>query len=253
MVALIPDGMMSQYGDLRRRISEECRAKDIRFDTFWLERLKTRAGRPYNVLAVRDSQALYRMLHRKHAGILLPREVSVVVRRDPSCNPELDPRPMPIARFVRYKGWIAQASDNIASQMQDFLVWCSSDPKCANESDARCLPLHVFEAEESIDLDTSEGAEAFRRLYGPPSKRTDEQNLEWRSPKSARHGSEQLHVARRQLERGMHWDVQAPKGKTRLCTESEVWSILKGGYTNVFPDAFVRKSNTSKRVWPSKN
>ena len=56
-------------------------------------------------------------------------------------------------------------------------------------------------------------------------------------------------IAGRNLVRGFHWDVSASR-EFKISTTSGIWQVRKNGYINVYPDAHIRRTKSSKRLHP---
>ncbi len=121
---------------------------------------------------------------------------------------------------------------------------------CEGLDDGRLLPLHAFDpGRDWSNLGEPAGRELFDRTFGKP--RVDRKSLSWNRAQPPLHGREELTVALFRLPRGFHWDVHlARHGVKTVITHHEVWQVSAQGYINVYPDAFVRIGDHSRRVWP---
>ena len=209
-------------------------------------------GRTRLLLAPRYAQELYEALHHAQVGVFQIGPAGV--RRDPSREPAVDKVVSDLATFVRYKAFheVIDSSNGVQNAMRRYDSW-SASIGCEGISDPRCLPLHVFAmADESTNLDSTAGYDAFAAAHGAASKRLDAGGRRWVT--GAYHGKVAVNVAGRDLPRGFHWDVNWEQGKTRLTLANEVWRLKGETYVNVTPNGTVRRSNGQAsrcvRVWP---
>ena len=208
-----------------------------------------------NVLAPNDAAELYRMLH--HRRVLVAAFASVRISIDPSREPPNNRETRSLEAFVAYKATygLVRADREIPALFARFDAW-NRGVDCAGASDPRVLPLHVFDCgPREPELDTSLGAERFRKSFGGAGRRLDHSGRVWE--KGPPHGREVLRVAGCPLPAGTHWDVSVKRKACSVANAREVWRIQTGGYVNVYPDAAIRgptslRRSSVRRVWPSK-
>ena len=193
------------------------------------------------LIAGEDAVKLYRRSHRARVGVFhrgSPR-VRVMPRER-----------MPVSKFVRYKAYASPLPDDptaVSACLDEYDAWCGC-VGCENGNDPRCLPLHVFESDDT-ELDTAAQRRRFDKEHGSGTRRLDGQGLAWRLDPAAFHGRDTLHVAGHELAPGFHWDVSVDDGGSgTVMTPTERWTIsAKMGYVNVYPDGHVRGGRLFKR------
>ena len=133
--------------------------------------------------------------------------------------------------------------------LADFKIWLGT-AHCENEGDPRCLPFHLFKSKvPNVDLDTTAGRGEFAKVHGSQSNRVDDAKLHWKRPAPGQfHGGDTLQIAGLPLAKGYHWDVSSPNTKILIETSSHIWRIDRGGYVNIYPDAFIRKGRGVSKV-----
>ncbi len=206
-------------------------------------------GRTVHLVEPRDAVALYKQAHRARVATLglHPAEVCTHPLREFAISTR---KVISIARYVQYKAYSIPLHDwnaNPAAWIVAFERW-NAVVECEGEHDPRCLPFHVFLASGDEEGLSDKGArDAFNRRWGAGQYRNDAQDLKWSVDKSY-HGTEELHVAGRTLQRGFHWNVepQRPPGKKRIHTPMQEWEIRD--YINVGPDADIRGRHPFARV-----
>lgn len=209
---------------------------------------------PVEFLAPDDAHQLYKLLHRHRT--LVACFTTVFVRRDPSRHPAVRKEALDLATYVDHKAEfvLVRGDSSVAPALDRFARW-SETTSCQGEDDPRCLPLHVFATDRPWpELREAAGREAFSASYGSGRSRTDDRGRRWeRAQRAAYHGREALEIAGCALAAGMHWDVSGGRGTGRLTTAREVWKLKERGFVNVYPDAHVRATRTSRarRVWSS--
>ena len=232
----------------------ECSARGWGFRPCPTRRARDRRGRPLDLIEADDAAAPYKRMHRAQVGVLLAREASV--RADPSTRWTSENDVVAIQRYVRYKAFFARIDlgrfeETYPQQLAQFEQWCG-ETACEGIADPRCFPLHVFSPSvDQVDLGSGCGRQRFLETYGPGPPQTHRRRLRWR--RGPNHGRDRLHVAGLELPRGFHWDVarEGPHGGAiRVVTAREVWEVKRGGYLNIYPDAYIRGGRESRRVWP---
>ncbi len=244
-----PEKSHHAVGNATKFIKAEC----VRRQWLFQERptrLIKKDGRPIGAIKPEDATNLYKRIHRARVGVwqieyadapILPQPKNVITHY------------ITLKRFVLHKAYHSKLpnksmEDSWASSLGEFLAWMK-EARSENEGDPRCLPFHVFDAEQEIveSLELQEGRQRFAEGYGAQSSRCDRNGLRWlRGPL---HGHDVIQVAGRELAAGFHWDVNG-KTKQRVVTTSDVWEFKPNGYVNVYPDAHVRGSSKAKRVYP---
>jgi hypothetical protein len=211
-------------------------------------------GRYAELLQPRDAIAVYRRLHQEPVLVLAFDEVWV--RRNPERNPPTRRAAIPLSRFVQYKasyGRVHRESD-INRHVATYWRWVAA-VACDGDDDARVLPLPAFSTyEDWPQLDSVVERQAFKNRYGPARERSDAEGRRWRKPYAGgMHGWDQsVRIAGRLLSRGLHWDVDLPRGRAKLYTPNEIWEIGAGAYVNVSPASNVRltRDSNARRLWP---
>lgn len=163
-----------------------------------------------------------------------------VVLNDPDRRPDED-GVVPLGRFVRYKAYFARINqENVGDHFAAFLRW-STVSACSSERDARVLPLHLFDYETDWgDLGTPEGIMRFERMRGRPAERRDCRGLPWHVDRARHGGREREQVAGLELSRGLHWDVENGRGRSRIPTPLGAFEMRPRAHVNVAPNGTVR-------------
>ena len=210
-------------------------------------------GRPIEKMNPEDATSLYRSIHTKRIGVWQVGNAHAPVRPNPVRNPKQYVR---LSRFVRYKAFHCRIDPSRFSEHWEesaiaFQSWIGGIG-CEGEGDPRCLPFHVFKTDYAgYDLDTQSDRQQFAQHHGSQSSRRDDNRLLWDRPYANQmHGQPVLQVAGRDLIRGFHWDVSPQRGSQTVATTSEVWKIKRKGYVNIYPNAHIRGSKYSSRVYP---
>lgn len=195
--------------------------------------------------------AIYRALHRQ--SVLVLAFSTVWVRRDPRRDPPTKRAALKLETFVHHKSvyQTIRARRDVDQAFNDYSVW-SGVEHCSGEADPRILPLHIFETKgDWSQLGTLAADRDFKRRYGPAPRRVDEGDRRWiKAERRAYHGGDDVVVAGHKLSTGMHWDVSGQRGPLLICSIDEVWSLKAiGRHINVHPDAHVRGTESSRRIW----
>jgi len=198
-----------------------------------------------NVLAPGDASTIYRDLHRAPAMVAAfgPAFVSL----DPSRDPPNRRYARALEGFVAYKAifGLVRGESDAEVLFDDFATW-RDGVHCADPSDPRTLPLHVFDiGGNEFHLACDEGCRRFLRAFGKPSQRRDESGRVWRT--GLAHGREEFRVAGLTLPPGMHWDVSSVGGSWRIANASEVWKVEGRAYVNAAPNEHLRGPQTRSR------
>lgn len=208
-------------------------------------RVALREGGFAQLLQGRDAHRIYQRAHAVETCVLACGEV--VVALDPRVEPPFSRRQVrSVYKFMAYKACILAAS--LPEWREAFAAWRDRADRLEDYRDARCLPLHVFEAAGGFpDLETAASRDVFDGECGSKAKRVDEGARVWELNPGAFHGRPpSLRIAGQSVPVGMHWDVQARgKGITTLANSIEVWKIPREDYLNVAPNAYM--SNSSGR------
>jgi hypothetical protein len=252
-----PGERAAETAPFRKAIARLCSERGWGYQPRQTHQVRAGHGPVRRLISGRDAHALYAGAHRETVGVLSI-EPSVVA---------LDPRfpqnvtsQLSCAHFVQHKAFnIGQfhikrthdggtLSAREATQFDAFASW-DGISDCEGLDDGRLLPLHAFDpGRDWSNLSEPAGRDLFTRTFGKP--RTDRQSLSWNRAQ-ALHGREELTVALYRLPRGFHWDVHLTgHGVRSLVTHQEVWQLSAQGYANVYPDAFIRTGDRSRRVWP---
>lgn len=210
--------------------------------------------RRVELITPQHAAGLYRELHR--APTLVLAFGSMFVRRDPSRDPPVRRAAIRLQEFVAYKASFSmiRGHNDVPRAFSEFSGW-QDEVHCSGEADPRVLPLQVFAlGPRNPDLATTDGAAVFREQHGPPSSRTDGDQVKWkRADKNAFHGGQSLAVAGCDLPAGLHWDVSRSGRSIRLTNSSQVWRLTgRRAYLNIYPNSYVRAPNVAgvRRVWP---
>jgi hypothetical protein len=107
---------------------------------------------------------------------------------------------------------------------------------------------------EAVELGSTAGAKRFRGIFGSSSEREDASGRIWE--KGVAHGREAARVAGCDLPPGLHWDVSARRGGSRVMSACEVWEVRGGGYLNIYPNEHIRGprrglESQARRLWPA--
>jgi hypothetical protein len=199
-------------------------------------------GRGVRVLNPQDTEIIYRAAHVGPLAVIAT--VAYRVRRDPRIDPATQRSLLRPGDFLRYKGYVALVRAQMHAPAEVVAAGRGLQAlACANKSDPRVLPMHIFAVEGCThDLSDSSGRRTFDRQHGGARARTDPQGRLWKT--GVRHGRETLVVAGTALPTGFHWDVSVPRGSSELCNGWQVWELQgRRGYANVAPDADIRRGN----------
>ena len=252
---IYPSQLDGNVTRLRQTIKEFCKGEGFIWQQRPLVTKRSLEGRRYNLLTPDDARNLYSRIHRSFVGVFLVGRA--FVQNDPSQNMNYMSGLTQLSEHLRYKAFFRKLnfSDNHEMCRDSFSEFqrLGEEIGCEGDNDPRCLPFHVFENSTKYDLNLDLDADRrrFVRVHGAPTKRTDSRGLVWTS--KVRHGKETIHVAGRELSTGFHWDVEHPqRGRQalKIYNSNQVWRLKKSGYVNVYPDAYIRKGEGSKRVWP---
>lgn len=238
------------HGEIRRLAEADGVTVIVRTAKKYVFRGGPDAHQRFDLVTSRDAFDLYQAIHRRN---VLVAAVSACAIRT---NPDEDPLRIRHARrledFVRYKAAFAllRGPGDPKRLYADFMGH-SPQNLCRNSHDPRVLPLHVFDQEVTwTDLHLVTGSQHFDEYYGQGTSRSDSAGRRW-SPAPLGHGQDTLVVDGLTLPRGFHWDVKRGTARERLVTSHEVWKIHKGGYANIYPDAYVR-TERGHVVWSAK-
>ena len=245
-----PNELTAQANSFIAELRRHSHSRGWQFVLKPTKRFRVSTGRMVHLLEPRDAVALYKRVHRAHVATLRLSDAQLCTH--PDRDFALDTRKVvSLAQYVLYKAYSVPLHDwNVdpASWIADFQRW-SDSVECEGEHDPRCLPFHIFRAPRDDARLFEKGArDAFNNSYGAGQVRTDAQQLIWSVDKSY-HGTEELHVAGRKLQRGFHWDVRPLRsggraGKT-IHTPLEAWEIRDR--INVTPDAGIRGGRPAAR------
>jgi hypothetical protein len=209
--------------------------------------------KPVQVLAPRDAELLYRLVH--HGPVVVTAVTAVFVSRDPRSNPIREKHAIRLQDFVEHKACyvLINGRTDVAALGPAVAEWLGV-VRCDGQDDPRVLPLHSFDANGPCpDLAHAEGRKAFGARYGAGRLRLDEGGREWERA-AALHGRETLSIAGYRLRAGFHWDVTNRKGSGTLLCANAVWHLPRRSYANVYPDGDVRGGSTDvppiKKIWP---
>lgn len=233
----------------RARIRTICKSRGWDFQERPARELSvTASGRKRLLISGEDADALYRRLHISRVGILCFERVEVSLDLTVQKGATRDRLLVSLRVFSLYKSFYSQISiEQPARWLEDFERW-HGVVHCEGEHDPRCLPLHVFKAQQ-LNLDVPTQREEFARLYGDGSVRVDDESRLWKLSPHDFHGREPAQVAGWSLRPGFHWDVTPHAGYTRIVTTTQVWEVYK--YANVYPNAHIRgRHPNARRVYP---
>ncbi len=209
--------------------------------------------KPIQVLAPKDAELLYRLLHR--GPVIVTAVTAVFVLRDPRSSSIREKHVIRLQDFVEHKACYAliNGRTDVAALGPSFPGW-RGVVRCDGQDDPRVLPLHSFDANGPCpDLASAEARKAFGARYGAGKFRLDEAGREW-ARATALHGRETLMIAGSPLRAGFHWDAGYRKGSGALLCANAVWRLPGRSYANVYPDGDVRGGRADvppiKRIWP---
>ncbi len=232
------------FAQARKMISSECKARGWNFNVV-LSFILHPNGRYTEAIPPDGATTLYKRAHNARIGVWQFGDAQVSIRPKLSKNPR---HFQELRRFLHHKAFHFKVgkrnfADVWESSLISFQEWLDR-VDCEGQSDPRCLPFHIFKTEVSIGiLATDKGRREFAITHGPPSKRHDDNELRWKSPRGALHGGEQLHISGYELEKGFHWDVDSGKRRRTVFTTEGEWKIQRGEYLNIYPDGYVRPGN----------
>lgn len=228
-------------GDATLRPRREIRTLSGQHDWGFQERLvrtfKTNvSGRSKPIIPGNVATNLYQRMHRAQLAVLAADDLWVATHPDlkEACRRDLLVR---LSVFCRYKSFYLKfPPEGNAAWTDLFSAWCSAT-RCEGERDPRCLPLHIFKAQDS-NLDIPLQRAAFDSIHGSGAERSDADGRRWRLAPHDFHGQERLCVAGWELRQGFHWDVEPGRNTTTIVTTKEVWRVER--YVNIYPDGHVR-------------
>ena len=235
---------------IRDAVASRCEEIGWRYESRRSTRFKSGIGRKFQIVSPDVATELYEAVHRRRVGVWEVLGTSAPIIPNPKSNPRHYRR---LSMFVKYKAFHAQLDPekfdaDWRRQEQAFKMWMKA-VNCEGESDPRCLPFHVFTSStDKYDLNNDEGRRRFADHHGQQSYRRDDEDRVWNRAQ-ALHGAVEVTIAGRNLVRGFHWDVSAKK-EFKIATTSAIWQIRRDGYINVYPDAYIRKTKSSKRMYP---
>lgn len=232
----------------RQQLRKQCNAREWDFQ----ERPSVVAkppGKTLEILRGPDTTEIYRRAHRVHIGVVIFSPTFVCLHPDEkeALNKNQIAR---LQTFLAYKCFVRLCDDSTvfsaewADEIATAFLTHSAAIHCEGERDPRCLPLHVFKNSGNLALGTPSGRSQFDAQYGNGQKRTDSNKRGWELSPHLFHGTEDLHVAGRQLRTGYHWDVTPGGDSTLIVTTSQMWKVR--GYINVYPDSNLRVTSKSK-------
>ena len=240
---------------VRDAVRSKCRDIDWSCVDRTTSKLRIPQGRPIQRVNLEDATNLYRSIHTKRIGVWQVGDAYVPIIPKPKNSPK---HYVTLRQFIRYKAFHCRIDPNKLIESLErsavrFKSWIDTT-RCDGEGDPRCLPFHVFKTDlEEYDLDTPAGRRGFARRYGQQGNRTDGNGIRWERPVARQmHGQPVLQVAGRTLTRGFHWDVTSSRRKSKswtLATTSEEWEIERNGHVNVYPNAQIRGSKASRRIF----
>ena len=218
---------------------------------------RNRDGRAH-LLNSQQARELYVRVHLRNMGVIEVDRIHVPATARPGKSLRWY---LPLQQFVTYKALHQRidrrtSTDRWAEQTaKDLQDWIDRSDKWEGESDPRCLPFHVFTANQRhYELDAPDGRRRFNDDHGRQGSRRDSNGLQWERPNARdMHGRLALHVAGRPLIRGFHWDVSIGSratGPTEVSNTTEIWRVWGEGYVNIYPDAQFRIGKNSARIYP---
>lgn len=234
------------YRRMRIKLSDQ---DDIQVSEVRVQNVRGRGGLMYPLIPAREVMALYRRAHRARTAVIAFGGAKVL----------LDISELPTAkgcvaleRFIRYKcSYVLVSRPEEAEQAWAKVLTWMNGVHCEGPRDPRCFPMAVFETDKEYPLGTPEERQEFISLHKASKKSndlTDARRRTWQTGPD--HTIDLIQVAGQTLPIGFHWDVQAA-GDSTITTGWEVWSLPRGGYTNIHPDALVRGGNATKTHPPS--
>lgn len=240
-----PESQSAQTADLRKRLRQECRAREWQAQERPARPLRTRAGELF-IIRGNDAVDVYRRMHRSWTAVLSIGAAQVSLRARPR---DITRHLRALGNYCLYKAFFMRlgADGDASVWIAPFERWAAS-VGCENEYDPRCLPLHVFASGLDHRLSVAEGRAAFDHHHGAGRRRQDDEQRHWSLDPSAYHGTDSLHVAGCGLPTGFHWDVRGDKRGTSIWTPTEDWIVSQ--YVNVSPDAHVRGRPPAARRMP---
>ena len=238
----------------RNEIKARCSDSGWGYRELSTTRIVLSEGRPIRKITPEDATNLYRSVHTRRIGILQVDVVDAPVIPNPRNVPK---HYLQLHRFIRYKAFHRRIDPKkLPEEWTEFVrlfgAWIETT-ECLGESDPRCLPFHVFVADnDQYDLSNGDDRRRFEVDHGRQSSRRDDRDRLWkRPPPQQMHGQPILQVAGRELTQGFHWDVNS-QGKCTISNTWERWEVRRNGYVNVYPNAHIRGSPTSKRLFQAK-
>jgi hypothetical protein len=245
---IFPQSRRPQTAEARRAIRSLCKSRNWDFqERPSLEMIVAPTGRKRTIVSGADAGELYRRLHVARVGVLWFGSVSVCF--DPTVKERLREKVLcGLEDFVRHKSFCQNLSvERPTEWLSQFEQWCDA-VECEGEHDPRCLPLHVFKANR-MRLELALERELFASHYGTGSVRVDAERMEWRLSPRDFHGQGVAQIAGYELRRGFHWDVCPLSGRpTKIMTTTEAWLVYR--HINVYPNAYIRNSSDSKKIFP---
>jgi hypothetical protein len=246
---IFPKGRKPETDNARDRINKLCLARGWEFQS-WPSRDATvnPAGRKRSLLAGDIAHNLYRRLHFARVATLSFESVAVCI--DPMAHERTSERVLiSLREFTRYKTFYYKIASDPTDWLPGFEQWCGL-VDCSGEHDPRCLPLHVFKAEQ-VNLEGGTERELFGSKYGPGSIRVDDDNRQWQLKPREFHGRDIVEVAGCALGPGFHWEVGPLSGSTKVTNTVEAWHVPT--YINVYPTAHLRgRAPYSRKIFPRK-
>ena len=228
----------------RRRLQSLAEAQGWTVKTYRLKLVKNAKPGGLLVMDALDATALYRGLHQGDCAVVQV-GTKALVPLHPRYLDEAH-HTVPLEKFVRYKAVFERVNgratpDDAVASIATLIAECG----CESESDARCLPMHVFDPAHDHSACPLNDAARVRSRYGGSQSRMDAKQRKWSPPRGTPHGNDSLRVRGYQLQSGYHWDVSAARNVSELVTTSEIWRMPSASYLNVSPDANVRGGQTS--------
>ena len=234
---------------IRDAVAARCEEIGWHYESRHSTRFESGIGRKFQIVSPDVATELYESIHRRRVGVWEVLGTSAPIIPNPKPNPRHYRR---LSMFVRYKAFHAQLDPekfdaDWMQQEKAFKMWMKAI-NCEGESDPRCLPFHVFaNSVEEYDLNGDGGRKKFSNHHGSQGSRRDDESRIWERAK-ALHGSDVVTIAGRDLVKGFHWDVSAGN-VFKVATTSEIWQVRKNGYINVYPDARIRGTQSSKQLF----
>ena len=235
------------FADARKMISSECKARGWEFEVAYSKIIHPN-GRYREAISPDDATTIYRRAHNVRVGIWQFGDTYAPIRPELSRNPK---HYLGLGKFLRHKAFHFNVGKKDfaavwAQSLASFQEWLGR-VDCEGQSDPRCLPFHIFGTAVPIEILTAaKGRRTFANRHGPQSNRRDDNDLSWRSPRTALHGGEQLHISGHELERGFHWDVDSRKRRRTVFTTEREWRVQRDEYLNIYPDGHIRPGNSRR-------